>query len=106
MLENDALLDAIFTSTHPEANLHMDLMNEAFANNKDLAEKIASQKQDISSIRKSTEEKLRSALELQRKWQEIEKDMYIALKVWPSSSLLNAAVFFAIFNAQTGKSDA
>ncbi|KAK9470521.1 uncharacterized protein V1510DRAFT_369971, partial [Dipodascopsis tothii] len=89
LMANEDLLFSIFCETHPVVQAVTKQIADLAAQAEDLSTNILSRRETLVATRARAEKELHEAREIERHWQERERQMYAALKPFSSTALHN-----------------
>jgi len=92
LLDTPDLLDSLYQTTHPQAQHNLQTLTEIWSTNRSIAgiaslntrliaERILTREEEVKQARKTAEEKLAEAKDLEKQWQHKQAEMDQAMKV-------------------------
>lgn len=89
LLADSALLDAIYESQHPQAGQLAQIVSKQEREEKDARDRVTALRQEAFEKKLECEQSLIETKELEKEWEEVERNMYASLKPFSSSALFS-----------------
>jgi predicted nucleic acid-binding protein len=102
LIDTPDLLESLYQTSHPQAQYNLQALTETWSTNRSIAgipvdevakqiERILTREEEIEKARKTAEERLAEAKELEKQWQQKQAEMDQAMKVARLAHIANCS---------------